>query len=70
MEVTHRDKGEYYRREKGGGWGGGVRECANRRESAISRTSLSPSCGQISVERSRDMAGLNKHGNQALVAHA
>lgn len=28
-----------------------------------------PSRGQISDERSRDMAGLNKHGNQAVVTH-
>lgn len=34
---------------------------AHRRESAISWTSLSSSCGQSSDERSRDMAGLNKH---------
>lgn len=34
---------------------------ANRRESAISWTWLSPSCGQSSDERSGDTAGLNKH---------
>lgn len=66
MEVIRSDKVEYYRREKGGSGKG----CANRRESVICRTLLSSTCGQISDERSRDMAGLNKHGNQAVVTHA
>ena len=49
---------------------GGVSECANRWESAISQTPLSSLCGQISEERSRDMAALNKQRSQALVTHA
>lgn len=64
MEVIHRQN-EILQTGKGGEW-----ECANRRESVISRTLLSPSCGQNSDERSRDMAGLNKHRNQAVVTHA
>lgn len=66
MEVIRRDKVEYYRREKGGSGKG----CANRRVSIICRTPLSSSCGKISDEWNRDMAGLNKHRNQAAVTHA
>lgn len=49
---------------------GGLRECANRRESVISRTLLSCLCGQVGDERSKDMADLNKHRNHTLVTHA
>lgn len=66
MEVICRDKVEYCRQEVGKG----AREGVNRRESVISRTSLSSSCGQIGDERSRDMTGLKKHGNLAVVTHA
>lgn len=67
--MIHRDKVEHYRWEKAGR-GKGVKEHASRRESAISRTLLSSSCGQISDERSADMVGLNKHRNQTVVTHA
>lgn len=66
----HRDKVEYYRREKRSGGGEGVEEHASRRESAISRTLLFSSCEQISDEKSADMVGLNKHSNQPVVTHA
>lgn len=48
----------------------GVWAYANRRESVISDVPLSSLCGEISDERSRDMAGLNKHRNQPVVTHA